>query len=186
MTRTIPALRSWYPVVHLGLYQVTWFAALMGGAALSFIPGLLAAALMLAVHLAVTTPRAVVVARLVQATVLGVAVDAALALSGAVAFSGCTCVTPPLWMVVLWPCFASLFDDLLRWLPGRPLLAVGLGALGGPAAYYGGAALGALAFPGGLAFGLSAIAIAWALATWVLMLIWRGAAPRPPQTAEVA
>lgn len=167
---------AWYPILHLVLYQVGWFAAIMGGAAMLVWPGLVAAAVLLAIHLAVSTQRLLTLSRLLQATVLGVIVDTVLASSGAVSFTGCACVVPPLWMVVLWPSFASLFDDLLRWVPQRPWVAVLLGGIGGPLAYLGGAGLGALAFPWGLGVGLVAVGVAWAFATWVLVLIWR--APR--------
>jgi Protein of unknown function (DUF2878) len=76
-------------------------------------------------------------------------------------------------MVVLWPCFASLFDDLLRWVPARPVLAVVLGLIGGPLAYLGGDALGALAFPRGQVLGCGVVGIAWAIATGLLVLVWR-------------
>ncbi|MBA3700193.1 MAG: DUF2878 domain-containing protein [Planctomycetes bacterium] len=185
MLITRSTVMRWYPLVHLGLYQATWFAALMGGAAMHWWPGLAAGALMLAIHLALSTQRRLTLSRLVQATLLGVLTDLALAATGAVSFAGCACVVPPVWMVVLWPCFASLFDDLLRWVPERPLLAVVLGGIGGPLAYLGGAALGALTFPWGSVAGLFAVAAAWAVATWVLVLIWRSV-PRASGPVEVA
>lgn len=165
--------RSWYPLVHLAAYQVTWFAAITGGAAMAVWPGLLAGGLMLALHLAFSERRGAVLNRLALATLIGVVVDTTLIATGVVAFTGCDCLTPPLWMVVLWPCFASLFDDLLRWVPSRPAIAVALGGLGGPLAYMGGDALGALNFPRGSVSGLIAVGVAWAIATGLLVLVWR-------------
>jgi Protein of unknown function (DUF2878) len=173
MTTAVHRPLPWYPLVHLGAYQITWFAAIMGGAAMAVWPGLLAGGLMLALHLAVSQHRVVTLNRLAQATLIGVVVDTALTASGMVSFTGCACLTPPLWMVILWPCFASLFDDLLRWVPSRPAIAVVLGGLGGPLAYVGGDALGALAFPSGNVVGLLAVGVAWAIATGLLVLVWR-------------
>jgi hypothetical protein len=136
-------------------------------------PGLLCGGLMLALHVAASDRRVAVVNRLALATLIGVVVDTTLGATGMISFTGCACVTPPLWMVVLWPCFASLFDDLLRWVPTRPAIAVVLGLVGGPLAYVGGDALGALAFPGGQVIGLAAVGIAWAIATGLLVLVWR-------------
>lgn len=177
MTTATHRLVPWYPLVHLAAYQVTWFAAIMGGAALVAWPGLLAGGLMLALHLALSERRMATLDRLVQATLVGVVADTALAASGMVSFTGCACIAPPLWMMVLWPCFASLFDDLLRWVPSRPAIAVVLGGIGGPLAYLGGEALGAVAFPSGSLVGLSAIGVAWAIATGLLVWVWR---VRPP------
>ena len=173
MTIVAHRLVSWYPLVHLAFYQVTWFAAIMGGAAMAVWPGLLAGGLMLALHVALSQRRVATLNRLAQATLIGAVVDMALMASGMVSFTGCACLTPPLWMVILWPCFASLFDDLLKWVPSRPAIAVVLGGIGGPLAYVGGDALGALAFPSGSVVGLLAVGVAWAIATGLLVLVWR-------------
>lgn len=186
MTTTAHRLVPWYPLVHLALYQVTWFAAIRGGAALVVWPGLLVGGLMLALHLALSERRVATLNRLVQATLIGVVVDTSLAASGMVSFTGCACFAPPLWTVVLWPCFASLFDDLLRWVPSRPAIAVVLGGIGGPLAYLGGDALGALAFPSGSVVGLLAVGLAWAIATGLLVLVWRVQTPARSPVKETA
>jgi hypothetical protein len=163
---------TWYAWAHLAGYQAVWFIAVLGGAAGLTWPGVLAGSLLIAVHLLLHGGRGPLALRLLLATVIGVAIDALLIVSGTVTFTGAHAL-PPGWMIILWPCFASLFDGLLAWVPTRPLLAVALGALGGPLAYAGGQALGALAFPGGTATALIAIALAWALATALLVLVWR-------------
>lgn len=163
---------TWYAWAHLAGYQAVWFIALLGGAAGLAWPGVVAGALLIVVHLLMHGGRGPVALRLLLAGVIGSAIDAVLIVSGTVAFAGAHTL-PPGWMIILWPCFASLFDDLLAWVPARPLLAVALGALGGPLAYAGGHALGALAFPAGTSTALLAIALAWALATALLVLVWR-------------
>lgn len=182
MTTLAHRWSHWYPLVHLTAYQVTWFAAIMGGAAMVVWPGLLAGGLMLALHLALSEQRLATLSRLMWASAIGVAADTALAASGMVLFTGCVCVTPPLWMVVLWPCFASLFDDLLRWVPSRPGIAIALGGIGGPLAYLGGDALGALDFPDGTAVGLLAVGVVWAIATGLLVVVWRAHQPAKEAT----
>ncbi len=172
---------SWYPLTHLVTYQVAWFAAIMGGASGRVWPGLLSGGLMLALHIAVNDRRVAVFNRLALATLIGVVVDTVLAATGMISFTGCACITPPLWMVVLWPSFASLFDDLLRWVPARPMIAIVLGLLGGPLAYLSGNALGALSFPHGSTVGLAAVGVAWAIATGLLVLVWR---VRPTSTEQ--
>ncbi len=167
------APNAWYPGVHLVTYQVTWFAAIMGGAAGLSWPGLLAAGLGLALHLALAAERGRLLARLLAATVIGVSVDGTLAASGLVRFTGASGLIPPWWMVVLWPSFAALFDDLCRWVVRDLRLALVLGALGGPVAYGAGASFGAVHFPAGDVAGLAAVGAAWAIATGLLVLVWR-------------
>jgi Protein of unknown function (DUF2878) len=68
MTAVAHRQLPWYPLVHLAAYQVTWFAAIMGGASGRMWPGLLAGGLMLALHVAVSDRRQAVVNRLALAT----------------------------------------------------------------------------------------------------------------------
>lgn len=77
-------------------------------------------------------------------------------------------LSPP-WMILLWMNFASVINVSLKRLHGRYLLSAGLGSVGGPAAYYGGAKIGAIA----LVFDtghLLALTTAWAVA--VPSLFW--------------
>jgi hypothetical protein len=52
----------------------------------------------------------------------------------------------PYWMVALWGEFAIALNVTLRWLKGRPLLALVLGAVFGPLSFLGGVRLGAARF----------------------------------------
>lgn len=178
-----PSQPRWYAWSHLAGYQAVWFIALVGGAAGLVWPGLLAGLLLLLIHLLMQERRGRLALRLLLAGVIGIATDTVLIASGTVVFAG-TSGLPPGWMIILWPCFASLFDGLLAWVPTRPLVAIVLGALGGPLAYAGGHALGALAFPVGADVGLLAIAVMWAVAMALLVLVWRWT-PRLPRLQEV-
>lgn len=179
MTPAIVAITPWYPWVHLVTYQFTWFAAVMGGAAAMTWPGVLAASLSLALHLAVVPDPGRASARLCAAIIIGLMVDVSLATAGLVRFTGCEGVIPPLWMVVLWPSFAALFDDLCRWVVKNMWVALVLGACGGPLAYLAGVSFGALAFPQGNVLALTAVSGAWAMATVLLVLVWRWPGVRP-------
>jgi hypothetical protein len=166
-------VQAWYPWVHLATYQATWFAAVLGGAAGLLWPGALAAGLALALHLALVADPDRCALRLLLATLIGIATDVALAATGMVHCNLGHGAVPPLWMIVLWPSCAALFDDLGAWVVRRRVLAAVLGALGGPLAYLGGAGLGALAFPAGTTAGLLAVAAAWTLAMVALVQVWR-------------
>ncbi|MDC6448335.1 DUF2878 domain-containing protein [Alphaproteobacteria bacterium] len=48
----------------------------------------------------------------------------------------------PIWMLVLWPSFATLFDEVFVFLPKYKLIAMTLSGILGPLAYYSGSPLG--------------------------------------------
>jgi len=161
-------------VINVVLYQLGWFACVLGAAhGLPWI-GPLAAAAIIAWHLA-RAARARPESALVACAVLpGALFDTLLVQSGWVHFSAGALIagTAPCWMMALWAIFATTLNVSLRSLRTHPVLAMILGALGGPLAYFAGARLGALAF---VAAGpaLSAIAIGWAVLTPVLLLAAR-------------
>ena len=48
----------------------------------------------------------------------------------------------PIWMLVLWPSFATLFDEVFVFLSKYKLIAISLSAVLGPLTYYSGSPLG--------------------------------------------
>ena len=68
----------------------------------------------------------------------------------------------PLWIVAMWASLATTLNLSLRWLHGRPTLALLLGALGGPLAFLAGERLGAVSFPDPMT-AMLVLAMGWAL-----------------------
>jgi len=66
----------------------------------------------------------------------------------------------PVWMLILWPTFTTLFVDVLNFLKNRPFLSIFLGITLGPAAYYSGVPLG-IAFFKDIYIGIGLMAIFW-------------------------
>ena len=66
----------------------------------------------------------------------------------------------PLWLIALWVSFAIAIRDSLQFLAHRYLIAAFIGLIGGPFAYKGGAALGALYVS---KVGIFALAGAWCI-----------------------
>lgn len=178
MTLRVPA----YPIVHVVFYQVVWFAAVLGGASGLWWPAAVAAGAQLILHFAVRPDRRQVALRLLLVALMGFAIDTALGLLGMCRYVGgpANGAISPLWMVALWPTFASLLDDICAWLVPRMGLAVLLGALGGPLAYFGGSGFGALSFPNGTAVGLVAVGVTWGVAMIVMVMMWRRQQPVTP------
>lgn len=79
----------------------------------------------------------------------------------------------PLWMVALWLNLAGTFNGFLNWLQGRYLLGSALGLAAGPLAYGSGARLGAIRLGEPVALCIAAIAMEWALALPLLLLLHR-------------
>lgn len=70
-------------------------------------------------------------------------------------------ICPP-WMAALWFNFAMLVSVSLSWLKKRYILAALLGGLAGPVAYWGGEKLGAITLNANLGQGYLVLVIVWA------------------------
>lgn len=164
------------------LFQAGWFAAVLGAARdLPWI-GVLAAAVIAAVHFARAARPLPELALLALAVVAGATFETLLVQSGWLRFdSGMLLAgTAPVWMVALWAIFATTLNVSMRLLRSRLLVAALFGAIGAPAAYYAGGKLGAVEF---IATGpaLAAIATGWLVLCPLLFVAARrldGYAPR--------
>ncbi|MDH3287056.1 MAG: DUF2878 domain-containing protein [Betaproteobacteria bacterium] len=156
--------------VNFVLFQIGWFACVLGAAhGLPWI-GALAAAAIIGLHLARATQPKLELALVAAAAVLGALFETFLVQAGWVRFETGVLFEDmaPYWMVALWAIFATTLNVSLRSLRPHLGLAALLGAAGGPAAYYAGARLGALELPAaGIALG--AIGIGWAILTPALL-----------------
>jgi hypothetical protein len=102
--------------------------------------------LVLLIHIALSMNRKGEVMLILAAGAAGFLMDTFLVSIGV--FSPVPYLFPlpfsPPWMVLLWMNFAATLNFSLQGLHGRYLLAAVLGSIGGPAAYYSGAKLGAM------------------------------------------
>ncbi len=155
---------------NIVLFQLGWFACILGAAYGFPLLGTSLALAVVAIHLHFT--RQMQEAYLVLiAGVLGLVVDTILITGGWMMFRAGVVLDPfpPYWMVALWLLFATTLNHSLAWLKSRRLMAAFLGFIGGPLAYYAGAKLGAaeISFPESLL----AIGTAWAIAMPLLASI---------------
>jgi len=130
-------------------FQAGWFACILGGAYQRPWLGTATAAVIVAAHLAGARARAREATLVVLVALVGFAWDSALVALGWFDYASGTVIdgAAPTWILALWALFATTLNVSLRWLRGRLLLAAGLGAIGGPLAFYTGASLGAVTMP---------------------------------------
>lgn len=159
-------------LVNLLAFQIGWFACVLGGAhGLPWL-GVVAAVVLITVHLwRVPQPRPELVLIGVAAG-LGLVFDSLLVALDLTRYpSGMWAAgLAPYWIIAMWMMFATTLNVTFRWLKNRYVLAVVLGAVSGPLAYYGGAKLGGvvLTTPVG---SLAALALVWGLAMPLLMAL---------------
>lgn len=158
-------------VINIVAFYAGWFGAALlaarGYGAIAALPCLAVAAL----HLATTTDRRAAAQLMAIAAVMGAIAETALLASGATRFGvgAAAASLPPLWLIALWVAFATTLNVSLAWLQSRAAIAAILGFLGGPAAYYAGAELGAMQLGQPLWASLGAIGLVWAIAMPLLL-----------------
>jgi len=155
--------------LNLALFQIGWWAVVLTAAHGQPGLGIGVVTLSVAWHLAIARAPLAEAALIGVAAVVGLVLDSLLLATGWVEFTGGNLagqLAPP-WMLALWVNFALTLNVSLRPLQERPLLAAGIGLIGGPLAYWGGAQLGAMSFLNAPA-ALAALAIEWAVLTPLL------------------
>ena len=152
--------------VNAALFQVAWFAGVLGAAQGKPWIGPVAALGVVAWHLARAQRAAPEALLLAAAVVVGAAFESLLVAAGWLRFDAGTVVagTAPIWMIALWPVFATTLNVSLRLLHRRIAVAGLLGAIAAPLAYYAGARLGAVEFVNSGA-ALLAIGAGWLVIT---------------------
>lgn len=107
---------------------------------------------------------------LLLTAVSGCIFDQVMYRMGYVDFGTVTASYIPSWMIGLWFAFACTLNVSMRWLQGKPWLAVVLGFIFGPLAYLAAESLGAVQLTGST-LTLAWIALEWAIALPVLLWI---------------
>jgi hypothetical protein len=161
-------------ILNFVLFQVAWFACVLGGA--QQLPWVGPAVVVAVVwyHLwTATDPRAESVL-LAVAFLIGSVFDSLVVSTGWLAYPSGQWhpELAPYWILAMWVAFATTLNVSLGWLKGRPLLAAGFGAIGGPLAYFAGAKLGGVTFVEPTA-ALLALGVGWAVIMPALMGVAR-------------
>jgi hypothetical protein len=161
---------------NLAGYQAVWFITVIGaGRGLAW-PALLAAFCFIGWQLALSKQRRLEYKLLAAAVFFGACVEGTLAWSGTAHYATSSLSIPaggaPLWILSLWASFSMTLTQSLKYLTGRPWLALVFGGAGAPLAYLS-AARGwqALTFEQPSWHGLLVLAIGWGIALPLLTSI---------------
>lgn len=159
-------------ITNFIIFQLGWFACVLGGA--NGIPwlGVVVTGLALAFHLRqAAQPRLELILALLAGGLGGLLDSLPVALGWLTYPSGLFLAgAAPSWIIAMWMLFATTLNVSLRWLKGRYVLATLLGAAAGPLAYYAGAKLGGVTLLEPTA-ALSLLALIWAVAMPTLVAL---------------
>ncbi len=161
-----------HKLINFLLFQLGWFACVLGGAYGQPWLGTGIALAIVAVHLA-RLPRPKGEAVLILAAAgMGLVWDSLLLLLGLLDYPSGILLpnTAPLWIVAMWMLFATTLNSSMGWMQSYRKLSVVLGALFGPLAYYAGARLGGVILVEPVA-AMAALAAGWALLMPLLLTL---------------
>ncbi len=160
-------------IINFLLFQLGWFACVLGGAYDQALLGSLIALTIIAYH-CYRAPDAIKEGRLLLlALVIGLIFESIITAQGFAQYNNGQLLDfiAPLWMILMWPLFATTLNLSMRWMKGLSLIIVAIiGALFAPLAYYAGNRLGAVSYDD-ITISLLIIAMAWAVLLPVLVVM---------------
>lgn len=151
-------------LANFAIFQVAWLSSVIGGAQGMPWLGPVAVLIALAVHLRLARRPLEEIALVLACALIGAAFDSLLVASGWVSYKSgqFSAYIAPYWIITMWMLFATTLNVSMRWMRGKPLLAVVFGFLGGPAAYLAGQKLGGIILAD-QTMALLALACGWAV-----------------------
>lgn len=158
--------------INFVAFQLGWFACVLGAANGWPWAGPVLVFGIVGLHLARARRWRPELRLILTAAALGLVVDSLLLATGWLRYPSGLWIPglAPYWIVAMWALFATTLNLSLGWLHGRSVLAVLLGAAGGPLSYLAGEKLGGIALTQP-AWALAALAVAWAVAMPLLMFL---------------
>lgn len=164
-------------ILHALAFQAVWFACVLGAAGGSSLPGLGAGAVFLSLTFLSSPDPWAELRFAAQVVFMGLAFDSLLGVSGVLSFAAPVPAAPgvaPLWLAVLWACFATLAPRSLSWLQDRLGLALFLGVLSGPLTYFSAIRMGAGEFTAPTWLAVPLVALEYGIALPLVLRASRG------------
>ena len=125
-------------------YQLTWLMCVFGELLYNnFLPGLICGLLFLTICFINSDNKKKTIQTVLLISILGYLFDTILVFFEIYNFKTSLYIgVLPIWMIVLWPSFAILFDEILIFLSKFKIIAVILSSILGPLTYFAGSPLG--------------------------------------------
>ncbi len=125
-------------------YQLTWLMCVFGELLYnSFLPGLICGILFLLICFINSDNKNKTIQIVLLISIIGYLFDTILVFYEIYNFQTSLYIgVLPIWMIVLWPSFAMLFDEVLLFLSKYRIIAVILSSILGPLTYFAGSPLG--------------------------------------------
>ena len=164
---------TWRKISNFVLFQIGWFACILGAAHHQLGLALAIALLCIGVYLWLHRNARSEHELLLKVFIYGLIADTILVQLGSIQFESDFpfAAISPVWMWALWLVFATTLKESMAWLQGKNGLAVVLGAIAGPLCYEAGVRLGAASWPNSetQVFALIYLAVVWAIAMPVFL-----------------
>ena len=125
-------------------YQLTWLMCVFGELLYnSYLPGLICGLLFLTICFINSDNKKKTIQTVLLISILGYLFDSIFFFFFIYNFKTSLYIgVLPIWMIVLWPSFAILFDEILIFLSKYKIIAVILSSILGPLTYFAGSTLG--------------------------------------------
>ena len=157
-------------VVNFILFQIGWFACVIGAAKQMPWIGVATVLAIVILHLTQAKQAKKELQLLIIALVIGGTFDQIMLNHQLITYQahGWSSMLVPVWILALWAEFVTVLNVSLRWMKGRWLVAVLFGAIGGPLAYMGAEKLGAVTL-NHLPISYVILSVGWACLTPLLL-----------------
>jgi len=151
-------------LINLISFKAAWAVCIFAAAASMPLVSAIAVAVAVTLHLVRTRNVNAESTLLAIAALVGFAWESLLVAAGVLEYNA-GMVLPglaPYWIVAMWVLFATTLNVGMRWLRNNVVVAIAAGAIGGPMAFYAGAAAGAVSLNDPL-LAMLAIGAGWAV-----------------------
>lgn len=158
-------------IANFVLFQISWFACVIGAAQGMPWLGVIVTLMTLIWHISTVKQPPSELTVIACVIIMGACFDQWMLTNTWIDYQnhGWSERIVPVWIVALWAAFASTLNVSLAWIKGRYLVAMLLGAMGGPLAYLAAERLGAVTLHGQIAYVL--LSCGWAIITPALFYV---------------
>ena len=164
-------------IINFVLFQIGWFACVLGAAKQLPWLGVIVVAVIVAWHLLQAKQAKAELVLLELALLIGGMFDQLMLSSHLISYQAHgwgidqdSAPIVPAWILALWAIFVTVLNVSLRWMRGKWLVAILFGAIGGPLAYMGAQKLGAVTL-NALPISYVALSVGWAILTPLLLKV---------------